>query len=56
MLFEHVKERYDRTIEWLKMVNSGEITLSLPLQAPPTNPNDIRQPFRAGSREKFNHE
>ncbi len=55
IMFEQVKDRYDRDIDWLKQVQSGEVILDLPVLAD----NDIgnnRQPFRFGSRQKFNHE
>jgi phage gp36-like protein len=59
MLHEHIKERYDRAIDWLKRVNKGDISLSLPLLIPNpnTDPNaEGKKPFATGSREKFNHE
>lgn len=54
MIYENLKDRYDRTIEWLRQVNKGEITLDLPVLQ--DDPNDLREPFRFGSRKKFNHE
>ena len=56
MLYENLKDRYDRAIDWLKKVNKGDITLDLPmLPDNDTNTNTL-QPFRFGSRLKFNHE
>lgn len=55
MLFENVKDRYDRDINWLKQVQKGETVLDLPVIDPSTI-NDNRQPFRFGSRPKFNYE
>lgn len=55
MLFENIKDRYDRDIDWLKQVQSGETVLDLPVIDPTTISND-RQPFRFGSRPKFNYE
>lgn len=55
MLFDNVKDRYDRAITWLKQVNKGEITLDLPLLDTESETPE-KQPFRFGSRTKFNHE
>lgn len=55
IMFEQVKDRYDRDIDWLKQVQSGEVILDLPIIAD----NEIgeeKQPFRFGSRTKFAHE
>lgn len=59
ILHEHVKERYDRVIDFLKKVNKGENTLDLPLLQPADEDEDglpDKPPFRTGSRTKFNHE
>ncbi len=57
MIYEHVKERYDRAIDYLKKVNKGDVTLDLPVLATPVPGDDNSgQPFRYGSRKKFNHE
>lgn len=54
MLFENIKDRYDRDIDWLKQVQSGEVILDLPvIDEDVTNPDKL--PFRFGSREKFNY-
>lgn len=57
IIYEHVKERYDRAIDFLKKVNKGEITLNLPaLPEPAPDDNGKGLPFRFDSRVKFNHE
>lgn len=58
IIHEQAKERYDRAIDWLKKLASGELSLStLPILKEDDNPNDAEnQPFRFGSRQKFNHE
>lgn len=56
MIYDNLKDRYDRTIEWLKQVNQGDITLDLPILAPDDSDSNTRLPFRFGSRVKFNHE
>jgi phage gp36-like protein len=55
IMFEHVKDRYDRAIDWLKQVQSGDVLLDLPVIADNAIGED-KQPFRFGSRIKFNHE
>lgn len=55
MVYDNLKDRYDRAIDWLKKVNKGEITLDLPVLTIDPLPDD-EQPFRFGSRTKFNHE
>lgn len=56
VIYEQTKERYDRAINWLKQLASGEVNLS----TLPTINNDVdtnpKQPFSFGSRNKFNHE
>lgn len=54
VIYEQVKERYDRSVEWLNKLSKGQINLSsLPqLDVEETD----RQPFSFGSRKKFNHE
>lgn len=55
MIYETAKERYDRAVSYLKKVAKGEANFSgLPL-LPDTDPA-TQQPFRYGSRVKFNHE
>lgn len=54
IIYEHVKDRYDRVIDYLKGLASGRVNINLPqLQVAEEN---IIQPFRSGSRTKFNHE
>lgn len=51
---EQAKDRYDRSVSWLKMLASGKVSLSsLPTLDPEAN---IREPFSFGSRKKFNHD
>lgn len=54
LIYEHIKERYDRATDHLKRIAKGEVTLSLTLLEESTNTE--LQPFRFGSRPKFNHE
>lgn len=59
LVYENAKERYDRAIDYLKKINKGDISLgNLPLletQTKETHTEDS-QPFRFGSRKKFNHD
>lgn len=55
IIFEHVRQRYDRSIDYLKKIASGELTLNLPLLAPEEENPDLNQ-FHFGSNKKFNHE
>lgn len=55
MIYEQVKERYDRAIAWLQQLSRGDITLDLPLLPPPAD-NEGAMPFRSGSRPKFRHD
>ena len=54
MLHEHVKERYDRAIDWLKQVASGDIAPDLPVITNDTT-GQAQTRFRFGSHPKFNH-
>ncbi len=54
MVYEPIKDRYDRATDHLKRIAKGEVTLSLPLLDEADSPEP--QPFRFGSRIKFNHE
>jgi phage gp36-like protein len=62
IIYEQVKERYDRSVEFLTKVAKGIITIgSLPEYTPPAtdgNGNPLPPPEVAvyGSRQKFNHE
>ena len=53
IIYEHIKERYDRAIDFLKRIAKGEVTLNLPLLDETLEPKEL---FRFGSRTKFNHE
>ena len=55
MIYEHVKDRYDRAIRWFKDVRSGELSPDLPVLAEADVPAE-NLVFRSGSRKKFNHE
>jgi phage gp36-like protein len=58
IIYEQVKERYDRAVSWLRELASGSVNLgSLPTLSPnhPNNPNN-KPPFYMGSRKKFRHE
>lgn len=56
IIYEQAKERYDRTVSFLKLLAKGEVTLS----SLPTKTNNestqAKEPFGYGSRKKFNHE
>jgi phage gp36-like protein len=54
VIYEQTKERYDRTIDWLKMLSKGTVTLSSLPQI--DGDAEEREPFGYGSRTKFNHE
>lgn len=57
IIYEHVKERYDRTIAYLTKVLKGDINISnLPTLDPEEDNAANKEPFRSGSRLKFNHE
>lgn len=59
IIYEHVKERYDRAISWLKDLGNGAVNISsLPTLDPndPNNPHYNQSPFRMGSRKKFRYE
>lgn len=58
ILYEHAKDRYDRAVASLVKVNAGDMTLDLALLDPEsiTDTVSTKQPFRFGSRTKFNHE
>lgn len=60
LIHEHVKERYDRAIDWLKSVAGLNGTPTLTPDLPTIDPDDPnandKKLFRWGSRTKFNHE
>ena len=61
MIYEQVKERYDRAIEWLEKFAKGEVSLSgLPTKEVSVLDEDGNpiepEPFVFGSRKKFNHD
>ena len=55
VIYEQTKERYDRAIDWLKQLASGDVNLSTLPVLDPDNTIE-REPFIYGSRTKFNHE
>lgn len=60
VLFEQVKERYEKAVDYLNKVAKGERTItSLPTLAPPVDGegnSTAAAPFRMGGRRKFTHE
>ena len=58
ILYEQIKERYDRAVDWLRKLGAGKVNLnSLPTLDPEAtnNPNN-KTPFSMGSRKKFRYE
>ena len=56
MIYEQAKERYDRSVDWLTKLATGDLTLStLPTLTIDAN-TDNAKAFSYGSRKKFNHE
>ncbi len=57
IIYEQEKTRYEKAIDYLKMLASGKVTISTLETLDPTidEPAD-KEPFRYGSRPKFNHE
>jgi phage gp36-like protein len=53
MIYSHVKERYDRAIDWLKQTALGTIAPDLPLRETVAGQPQTR--FRFSSHPKFNH-
>lgn len=53
MIYDQVKDRYDRAIAWLQDVMTGNVILDLPLIDESASD---KEPFRFGSRKKFNYE
>lgn len=62
MIYEKVKDRYDRSVAYLTKVAKGQVTIAtLPVyKQPTTDPegNPVQQPdsFSFGSRPKFSHD
>ncbi len=54
ILYEPAKERYDRAINYLRGLRSGDTILDLPLL--PEEETEAMLPIRMGSRSKFSHE
>ncbi|WP_271783881.1 phage protein Gp36 family protein [Aquimarina algiphila] len=55
ILYEQIKERYDRATDWLTKLAEGEINLST-LPTVNLSEDTTKQPFAFGSRAKFNHD
>lgn len=56
VIYDQVKDRYDRAIAYLVKVNRGEVTIgSLPTVDFSEPENENKKPYRSGSRPKFNH-
>lgn len=58
IIYEQAKDRYDRAIKHLSKLAKGEVTLKgLPtIKQQGNTDKTVKQPFRFGSRQKFNHE
>lgn len=57
VIYESVKERYDRAVSWLRDLASGKVNVSTLPQLDPEGENPAANlPFRMGSRTKFNYE
>lgn len=58
MVYDKVKDRYDRAVTWLKDVSRGNITAKLPLLVvpEPSITDQSMNPWRMGGSAKFNHE
>lgn len=58
IMYQQAKERYDRAIKTLTMILEGEITLSSLPTLDPEEEGSVtnKEPFRMGSRKKFNYE
>lgn len=56
IVYEQIKERYDRAIKWLDQLKDGKVNLKSLPQLPDTDSIIDSPTFRSGSREKFNHE
>lgn len=54
--YEVIQDRYDKAVEYLKDLASGDASdLTIPV-LPADNTSQTNQLFRSGSRRKFNHE
>ena len=58
VIYEHAENRYKSSIDWLNKLAKGDVTLNtLPvLNQSTTEEDEQKEPFRSGSRKKFNHE
>lgn len=56
-IYEKAKDRYDRAVDWLKLLAAGKINLSdLPTISTADSNNIETNAWSYGSRLKFNHE
>jgi len=53
IIYDHVKERYDRAIAYLKQVSEGTVAPRLPLGK--SSSGEAQTKLRTGSNPKFNH-
>ena len=53
IIYDHVKERYDRAIAYLKQVSEGTVAPRLPLAK--SSSGEAQTKLRTGSNPKFNH-
>jgi len=53
MMYEQVKERYDRATSYLKKLAKGDVNIQ---SLPQITPSEEPVPFRSGGRTKFNHD
>lgn len=63
IIYQHVKERYDKTIDTLEKIaglgqykDSPTLTPDLPTIEPDPDGSNVKKVFRYGSATKFNHE
>ena len=56
IIYETAKERYDRAIDWLKLLANGNTKLSTLPATPEIDDTSDFDPFIYGSRSKFTHE
>ncbi len=56
VIYEQAKERYDRSINYLKDLGKGRVNISSLPVLEPTVVSEYKKPFYMGSRAKFNHE
>jgi len=55
VIYEMAKERYDRSVKWLRQLANGEVNLSTLPTIDTTLDENSKDPIVYGSRPKFNH-